>query len=141
MERKVKATKKLNDHASVTSLARRGSFNTSASGKKNLLGENELVEAIASGRVDLDSIDKEALPTTLQDMAPAEQQAKIEEVAGKRSELAKAINELSQKRDNHIAEQVEADGGADDSLDHKLYEAVRAQASEAGLEYRDGPSY
>ena len=141
MERKVKATKKLNDRASVTSLARRGSFNASASGKKNRLGENELIDAIASGRVDLDSIDKEALPATIQALAPAEQQAKIAEVAGKRSELEKAISKLSQKRDNHIAEQVEADGGADDSLDHKLYEAVRAQASEAGLEYRDGPSY
>jgi len=32
-------------------------------------------------------------------------------------------------------------GGLADSLDQKLYDAVKEQASEAGLEYEDGPAY
>jgi hypothetical protein len=141
MKSKVEATEKLNKQASIVSRARRGAFNTSAGGKKNLLGENELVDAVASGRVDLDTIDKEALPAALKPLAPEEQKAVIAQLAGERRELARQVQELAQKRDSYIAEKLEADGGADDSLDHKLYDAVREQAAKAGLEYSDGPRY
>ena len=141
MQSKVEATDKLNKHASVASLARRGAFNTSAAGKKNLLGENELVDAVASGRVELDEIDKEDLPESLKAMAPAAQRAVIAQVAGERKELQRQIQELAQKRGDYIAERVDEDDGADDSLDHKLYDTVREQAAKAGLEYREGPSY
>ena len=141
MKSKVEATEKLNKQASIASRARRGAFNASAGGKKNLLGENELVDAVASGRVDLDTIDKEALPASLKPLAPEEQRALIAQVAGERRELERQVQELAQKRDRYIAGKIEADGGADDSLDHKLYDAVREQASKAGLEYSDGPSY
>jgi Mg-chelatase subunit ChlD len=141
MQSKVEATEKLNKQASIASRARRGAFNASAGGKKNLLGENELVDAVASGRVDLDAIDKEALPAALKPLAPEEQKAMIAQMAGERRELARQVHELAQKRDSYIAGKIEADGGADDSLDHKLYDAVREQASKAGLEYSDGPSY
>jgi Mg-chelatase subunit ChlD len=141
MQSKVEATEKLNKQASIASRARRGAFNASAGGKKNLLGENELVDAVASGRVDLDAIDKEALPAALKPLAPEEQKAMIAQMAGERRELARQVHELAQKRDRYIAGKIDADGGADDSLDHKLYDAVREQASKAGLEYSDGPSY
>ena len=141
MQSKVEATEKLNKHATVTSRARRGAFNASPAGKKNLLGENELVDAVASGRVDLDSIDKEALPAALKPLSSQEQRAVIAQVAGQRSELEKQVQALALKRDQFIAGKVEADGGADDSLDHQLFDAVRDQAAKAGLEYRNGPSY
>jgi Mg-chelatase subunit ChlD len=141
MHSKVEATEKLNKAASPATLARRGAFNASAAGKKNMLGDNELVDAVASGRVDLDSIDKEALPAALKPMAPEEQRAVIAQIAGERRELEQQVQKLSQKRDLYIAEQVEEDGGAEDSLDHQLYDAVRSQAAKAGLDYRDGPSY
>jgi hypothetical protein len=47
------ATDKLHAASSVASQARRAVFNTSATGRENLLGEGELVEDLASGRVDL----------------------------------------------------------------------------------------
>lgn len=141
MASKEKATAKLNERASIASRARRGAFNTSAAGKTNMLGENELVDAIASGRVDLDSIKPESLPSALQSMAPAAQKEVIAQAAEERSILADKIKTLAKKRGDYIALKVEADGGADDSLDHKLYDAVREQAGEAGLEYKDGPKY
>jgi len=49
MRDKVAATEKLHDGASFASRARRGVFNASAGGRTNLLGENELVDAITSG--------------------------------------------------------------------------------------------
>ena len=106
-----------------------------------MLGDNELVDAIASGRVDLDSIEQEALPSALQSMAPQVQMKLIAQAAEERNDLAEKIKALAKKRGDYIALKVKADGGADDSLDHQLYEAVREQASEAGLEYKDGPKY
>tara|TARA_R110001599_G_scaffold353459_1_gene592496 strand:- start:199211 stop:200404 length:1194 start_codon:yes stop_codon:yes gene_type:complete len=141
MQGKVEATEKLREVASAASLARRGVFNASAGGKKNLLGDNELVDAVASGRVDLDSLDKEALPAALKPLPLEEQRAVIAQVAGERRALEREVQVLARKRDQYISQKVEADGGAEDSLDHQLYEAVSAQAAKAGLEYSDGPSY
>ena len=141
MQRKVTATDKLNASASIASRARRGEFNASAAGKKNLLGENELVDAVASGRIDLDAIAPEALPASLKSLAPKEQRAVIAQAAGERDDLERQIQNLASKRDNYLSQKIEAEGGADESLDHQLYDAVRDQAAEAGLDYSDGPRY
>jgi len=141
MRDKVEATEKLHRTSSPASLARRGVFNASAGGKKNLLGDKELVEAVASGRLDLDSLDKAALPEALQPLPVEEQRAVLAQVAGERRKLEREVQELARKRDQYIAGKVAADGGAEDSLDHQLYEAVSAQAASAGLEYSGGPRY
>ena len=74
MKEKVAATDKLHASASVESRARRGVFNAAAGGRANQLGDNELVSAVASGALQLDEIEAEALPEALQPMAPAEQE-------------------------------------------------------------------
>ena len=51
MRGKVAATDKLHAGASIASRARRGVFNVSAGGRTNLLGDNELVAAVASGSI------------------------------------------------------------------------------------------
>ena len=127
---------------STEALARRDTFNSTASGKANLLGESELVDAITSGRVELDEIKEENLPSSLQAMAPAEQKAVISEQAKRRDELQREIRKLSASRNQFIKEKVEAEGGADDSLDEKIYSAVKQQAAEIGLTYdSDSASY
>ena len=65
----------------------------------------------------------------------------IGKAAAKRSRLQAEIKELAQMRQGFLAEKVEEAGGAEDSLDHKIYEAVREQAAAKGLEYDDGPEY
>ena len=141
MKRKVAATAKLNEKASVESLARRGVFNSSAGGKKNMLGENELVDGVASGAIKLDELDAEELPEALKPLAPAEQQVYVTRLASERAELRQQILELSNDRDEFLKNKVEEAGGRKDSLDHKLYDAVKEQAGKAGLEYEDGPAY
>ncbi len=133
MNRKVAATEKLHASASVESRARRGAFNASVGGRANLLGENELVDAFASGTVNLDEIDADALPEVLKPMAPAEQKAFVAELATKRDDLQQRIRALSEDRDGYLAKKVEEAGGLKDSLDQKLYEAVKEQAGKAGL--------
>jgi hypothetical protein len=73
MASKVAATDKLHKSSSVESRARRAAFNMSAAGAANLLGENELVEGIASGTIKLDELDAAEMPAALKPMAPAEQ--------------------------------------------------------------------
>jgi Mg-chelatase subunit ChlD len=141
MKSKVAATDKLHANASVAARARRGVFNASVGGRANLLGENELVDAIASGAMELDEIDAEALPAALKPMAPAEQKVYVARLATTRNDLQRQIRELSVDRDGYLSKKVEEAGGMKDSLDQKLYEAVKEQSGKAGLEYEEGPSY
>jgi Mg-chelatase subunit ChlD len=141
MASKVAATDKLHANSSIESRARRASFNISAGGKANLLGENELVDGVASGTIKLDELDEAELPAALKPMAPAEQQAYIAGLAGERADLQRQIRVLAEDRDEYLKKEVEEAGGFKDSLDQKIYEAVAEQAGKAGLEYEDGPEY
>ncbi|MGI9249403.1 MAG: VWA domain-containing protein, partial [Woeseiaceae bacterium] len=141
MQGKVAATEKLHEGASLASRARRGAFNASAGGRANLLGENELIAAVASGSVDLNELEEDALPEALKPMAHAEQEAFVAGLTEQRVDLQRQIRELSLDRDGYLAKKVEEAGGLKDSLDQKLYDAVKSQASEVGLEYEDGPTY
>ena len=132
---KMEATDKLHTSSSPASRARRAVFNASASGRTNLLGQGELVEDIASGRVDLSTIEKDRLPESLQDLSPKEQKTVVEDTARQRLELENNISELAAKRRAFIREKVDADGGARESLDDKIYSAVREQAAKHGLSY------
>ena len=141
MFNKVAATDKLNAEASVSSLARRGVFNAAVGGDANLLGENELVDAVLTGSVKLDDIEADELPETLKPMARAEQEEYVARLAGERSELKRQIQKLSVDRDGYLKAKVEEAGGLKDSLDQQIYEAVREQGGKVGLEYEGGPDY
>ena len=134
-QRKMNATDKLHAGSSLASRARRATFNASKSGEANLFGEGELVDDVASGRVDLSDIEHQALPEPIQAMTPAEQKALIKETAAKRKELQSRIGDLAEQRTEYLKKKVEEMGGAKDSLDHKIYGAVREQAASKGLHY------
>lgn len=132
---RLQASEKLRAEASTAAQARRGAFNASPGGAASFLGDGELVADVASGRVDLSKIDNSMLPESLQPMAPAEQQAVIMARAEKRAQLQREIQALSEQRKTYLREKVAAAGGADHSLDEKIYEAVRGQAAKKGFEY------
>jgi hypothetical protein len=132
---KVAASDKLTAASSIASRARRATFNVSKSGESNFLGEGELVDDVASGRVDISAIEETQLPAPLQAMAPAERKAVIEEKAEQRQALQAQIQAMAQKRSSYLKEKVAAEGGAKDSLDEKIYSAVREQAAARGLRY------
>lgn len=139
---KLDANARLRKELSAEALARRDTFNATTSGKANLLGKSELVDAISSGRIELDTIEEENLPASLQAMAPQEQMEVITEQAKRRVQLQQEIRELSTSRSDFIKEKIAAEGGADDSLDEKIYRAVKDQAASVGLTYdSDSASY
>ena len=137
----VDATARLTEEASVAARARRGAFNVSAAGEANLLGERELVDDIASGRVDIAAVPPAELPAAVAALRVEERRALVAKTAQQRDELKREIAELAAQRDAYIETQVDAAGGADASLDQQIYEAVREQAAPLGLDYEDGPRF
>ena len=141
-QKKQAASAKLRVESSEAALARRATFNATGSGKLNFLGEGELVDAITSGRIALEEIDKDDMPASLQAMAPKQQKELIEEQAQRRDALKQEIEALSDSRTRYIKKQVGALGGAAESLDEKIYSAVKKQARTKGLIYdSDAASY
>ena len=140
---KLDATSKLEAKASIAAKARRATFNASASGAANLLGDQELVNDVASGRVRLADIRQEELPTALQAMAPAAQAAYIKDHAAKRDTLKKEMQAAADQRADYLKHKVAESGGAAASLDAKLFGTLRSQAKRVGaLELeKDGPAY
>ena len=134
---KLDATSKLHRELSAAALARRATFNATPSGKSNFLGAGELVDAITSGRVELDDIDKDDLPASLQALAPEAAMTVISQQARRRDALKKEIAKLSETRSSYIRQKVDALGGAADSLDEKIYRAVKDQARAKGLIYEN----
>jgi Mg-chelatase subunit ChlD len=141
MRDKVAAAGEIAVTASVASQARRGVFNAAAAGRDNLIGDNELVEAVASGDVALADIEPEALPEAMKPMAPEEQVAYVRQLAKERAEYTHRIQKLAEDRDEFLSRKVEEAGGMKDSLDVQIFEAVREQGEKAGFEYKDGPAY
>lgn len=139
MQAKVASTDKLEASAPVSAKARRAVFNAGEGGRKNLVGENELVDAVASGKVKLEELDADALPETLKPMAEPEQKAYVARLAQDRADIRKQIAQLADERESYIRERAEEEGGLEDSLDQKLYEVVARQAEAAGLDYEEGP--
>lgn len=140
--RKQAATDKLHESASKESQARRAAFNATKSGRANLLGKQDLVEDVSSGRVDLKDIDKAELPAPVAAMAPAEQKTLIAAKAKERRELQEKIGKLAKQRDSFIRKKLETSGGAKGSLDARLFSAVREQAAKKGLKYEaEAPVY
>lgn len=140
-QRKVEATDKLHTLASPESRARRAAFNASASGAGNFLGENELVDDVASGRVELADIEREALPAPMQAMSPEQQQTLVTETANKRDQLQRQIKALASQREAFVDEQVKEVDGIEASLDYQIYSTIREQAQKKGLRYEGGPEY
>ena len=75
-------------------------------------------------------------------MSPEERKQLVVENAEKRQRIRKEIQLLAKERDTYLAERVAAAGGAEDSLDHKIFEAVKRQTADLGLSYdAEAPSY
>ncbi len=133
---KAAATETLHATASVAARARRGAFNVSASGLANLLGDKDLVEDVASGRVELADIDREQLPAALA-AAPIDAiRQTVDATQARRAALKREIQTLAGQRTAYIESRLD---GADveHSLDAQLFETVKSQATSAGLSYDD----
>ncbi len=134
---KLRATEALHEELTVAAQARRGVFNISSSGKANLVGGKELVDDLAGERVRLADLDEQHLPEPMQSMSEQERVEFVRDNSRKREELTRQIEALAEQRQQFIREKVSESGAKKDSLDEKIYRAVREQAKVKGLAYED----
>jgi hypothetical protein len=90
---------------------------------------------VTSGKKDLSSIDEDQLPVAMQAMVPAARVAFIEGKAEARQELQKRIKQVAAERNDYLKSKVGEMDAAEESLDHKLFDTIRAQAAKAGITY------
>ena len=67
-------------------------------------------------------------------MAPEEQKLYIKKQASRRDQIKQQINAISEQRQRYIETQV-APAAINESLDEKIYSAVKDQAKDKGLIY------
>ncbi len=140
-ERKESATADLHAAASTAARARRAVFNSTTAGRANAFGDSDLVAEIESGRASLEEVPEAALPASLQALSPAEREAEIAGIAERRRALRNEIDALGKARADYIADEVAAAGGAGDSFEQQVFDAVREQAGDLGLTYESGPAF
>jgi Mg-chelatase subunit ChlD len=141
MEARMVTAHRLHAEASTTARARRAGFMVLAPGFAGTADAPELIDDVASGRVDAAEVATDALPPELRELSAEQRQTLIVSTAGRRAELDGQIRELTRQRSEFIAAALEARGGATDSLDAQLFEAVREQAANVGIAYELGPVY
>ena len=141
MAGKLEASERLRASASPAAQARRGVFNASEAGASNLIGGRDLAEDVAAGAVAFATVPEAELPKSIAALPRDKQEAAVAETAKKRQDLQHQIAELAKDRDAFIRKEIDAHGGAAGSLDQKIYDAVREQATPVGLDYEGGPKF
>jgi uncharacterized protein YegL len=129
MDRKVEATARLNEEASVGALARRGAFNASASGAANFLGGKELWTTWRAAR---GSRRRAAQPRCLRRWPRCRPRSRAP--SSRRPKNVGSYKQIAELRGGNafIEAEVKATGRAGDSLDQQIYDAVREQAAPLG---------
>lgn len=138
---KLAAADKLNAGGSVGSLAQRAAFNASASGARNLLGDSELVDDVANGRVDLAAIDQTELPESLRELPKDAQLQMLRDTKARRDGLTHEIAQLAEQRQQFIEDTLKRDADVAQTLDYQIFNAVKEQAGKKGLTYESAPAH
>lgn len=98
----------------------------------------DLVDSVASGKVNLDEVESGRLPKTLRAMTPDERHAYVEKVRLERGELRQKILALGAERRRHVAEQAEKQGlDRTRTFDGIVRGALREELDERGYRTAD----
>ncbi len=135
LRREVAAKQAFAESAPASAAADRLSYN--AKTKKSVQGRGELLDALASNEVKLESIDKKDLPAEFQKLTKQEIEARIAKTRGERDNLQKEVQELAKKRDAYIQAENKrlAEAGKGDGFDEKVAETIHQQAERKGISY------
>ena len=100
-------------------------------------GGGELLDNLNSGKVKLESVEKDKLPADLQKLDTAELKAEIGKRQKERATVQEQIQKLSKEREEYIAAERkrQAEAGKGDSFDEKVAASIRTEAARKGIEY------
>ncbi len=122
--------------ASPEAAADRAVYNISGSGRRNMLGRQELVDDVFNNDFDLDEIEKSELPEELQSLTIEELKAEVAQQKDKRDELSKSIKDLAAKRAAYLREHLPKAGR--DGFSQKVLEALIEQGARVGIKFKAG---
>ncbi len=109
-------------------------FKSKGASEEIVTGRGELINDLAEGRVTLEELEPEALPTDLQGLSPEARELAIAEKTKERDALRRKINILVTKRDIYIKKEL-AKQGESDSFDGEVGAIIREQGSAKGIHY------
>ena len=95
----------------------------------------DLVDALSSGRVELDALEPEAIPEPMRTMSTQEKQAFVEQKRTERKKLESRIRTLKQQRDVWVAEEKARQAQDAPTLGDAIRDSVREQAQQKAYDF------
>jgi Mg-chelatase subunit ChlD/Arc/MetJ family transcription regulator len=144
IERKIalEVEKDIYSKASDSAKASRAQFNASMSGAKNFSGKGELVHDVMMGKVKISEIDADLLPENMRDMTVKEREEHVDSAFSKRVDIQDQIETLGALRQEYIEDSINKfEIDKEGSLDHAIYQCIKAQAAKKGIIYEQGPVF
>ncbi len=129
VQRRKVRTKVSNRHSMKAEVAA-SAVSYSAKKRSAGLGEGDLLEELAEGRLSMDSLEDGLFGGELRGMSKGEQKRFIAEKQQKRKEAQVALKEMSKERDAWVKKNAKKDAK---SMDGRMMKAVREQASGTGV--------
>lgn len=134
VEKKAENERKIYGASKDAEIAQRSIYNMSDAGKSNFTGENELVDAVASGKVKLDSIPADNLPDSMQKLSNEAKEKFIADKLKERQEYEKQLAALNKKRQEYIQEEIKKNAAKEkDSFDSKVFKSLEAQTADKDM--------
>lgn len=124
----------IEDANSGTNLATRGSAKASPYYSNSSW---DLVDALDNESVTLETLSEEELPDAMQGMTLAERQDYVAAKQAEREEIQARIRDLSQKRQEYVTQQRQANANRDENtLDAVIIQSLRQQLAAKGFQLR-----
>lgn len=115
--------------SSKTSNSARASYKMSKSGRKSWLGNKEIINDYANGKITLDQITDDELPKELKGKSKDEIKIVLEKLKKERSEKERKLKELSEKRKEFIkTKKKEMDSSKQSLFSEKVVDVLKKQA-------------
>ena len=123
----------ISSKAAPEAAADRAVYNSSGAGLRNMLGKQELVDDISTGKIEIYEVEKDQLPEELQTLSNEELKEEVDRRQVERAELTKTIKELAAKRAAYLKANQPA--AVKDGFDQKVLEALIEQGARVGIEF------
>ncbi len=136
LDERKQQSKNLQGRLSEASSARRALFNSTASGRENSLTENDLIAKIAAGKLKIEELNEKALPASIAKLPQKEQAKLIKTKIAERQRIKTKLKKVMEARTLYLKKEVAKVGGLKDSLDSKIFDSVKKQARDKGIEYK-----
>ena len=123
------------ESAPAAAAADRLSYN--ARTNKSVQGAGELLDALSSNQLKLESIDQKQLPLEFQNLSRDDMEKRVAKVREDRAAVQKEIDALARKRNSWLQTENKrlTEAGKGDAFDEKVAQTIREEAAKKGMHY------